>query len=432
MLKKLIVLVFCSGAFSLAQVQIESYRLPTGAANISLFQTWVVQNLTGITVSVDWSAVDNCSTPPNAQLPCTTYNWSAIDTPVNPYVTGLPKCLGQTQNCLINFEINAASGGIGSTAMNSATPHYVFTTSWASTCCGTGTSPIDVCYCNNYPGDFPLPVSMCQNTQPPDISGVPAAWEPPFVAAYEGFITALITHYNSSGGGYKVGYIRLGLGTGGGGVIPCPTEEMSYPATPLTLSVWQSYANTIFGYAPSANPTMIIEGSGYGSSGQTIGTAYADAVASAAVLNGAGFGAESLALHDQILYASGAPCSNDWCGIFNTYALRAPMLGLQTVNPSDPNCNTDLGPGNTCSLIFVLPFSTQRHASVLEVANGDLLCAYANNTYSSTLCTSPVTGLSLSPYPPYSTALRNAASGLPNSTSVTNGQASASGTLSLQ
>jgi hypothetical protein len=196
------------------------------------------------------------------------------------------------------------------------------------------------------------------------------------------------------------------------------------PSVPLTVSVWQNYANSIFSYAALQSPTMIIEGSGYGSPAQpNVGSAYADAVASAAVANHAGVGAESLALNDQFLYAAGLPCSNDWCNIFNTYYFQAPIRGLQTISQSDPTCTSNLGPGNACSLIYILPFATQRHANVLEIANEDLLCAYGVS-YSG--CSEP------NPFPPYVTALANAAVGQPSATSTTDGNAAATGKATLQ
>lgn len=217
-------------------------------------------------------------------------------------------------------------------------------------------------------------------------------------------------------------------------MIPCPVQEMDAPssggpAIPLTVSVWQSYANSIFSYSKFTGATMTMEGSGYGGPAQPhVPAAYADAVASAAVANGAGVGAESLALHDQVLYAAGSTCSNDWCNILNVYALEAPILGLQTIGKSDPTCTSDPGAANTCSLIYVLPFATQRHANVLEIANQDLLCAYAMLYSDPTTCPSSIAH----PFAPYSTALANASAGQPAYTSATNGKASATGKTVLQ
>ena len=157
---------------------------------------------------------------------------------------------------------------------------------------------------------------------------------------------------------------------------------------------------------------------------------WADAVASAAISNGAGYGVESLALHDLTLYAEGMPCSNDWCGIFNTYFIQAPpMLGLQTVSQSDPSCTTDGGAGAACSLVYTLPFATERHANVFELAYEDLLCAYDTDTmpeYVTAYCPS-----TYAPYGPYQTAIANALAGQPSGTSTIKGRASITGSASV-
>jgi hypothetical protein len=263
-----------------------------------------------------------------------------------------------------------------------------------------------------------------------DTSGVPASWEQPSWWAYETFIKEVIEHYGTDVTWHsQVGYIRFGLTIGGTGVIPCPSEEMTVPAgAPLALPVWSAYANTIFAYAATQNPPMIVEGSGYGGAAP-ITTAWADAVASAAIANGAGYGAESLALHDLTLYSGGSACSNDWCGIFNNYFAQAPrMLGLQTISKSDPTCTSDPGPGLTCSLVFVLPFATERHANVLEIAYEDLLCAYdmATPEYVTSFCPTHS-----APYGPYQTAIANVLAGKPKGTAVIGGSAKVAGNASV-
>src|SRR6202043_201539 len=102
----------------------------------------------------------------------------------------------------------------------------------------------------------------------------------------------------------------------------------------------------VFSYAESLNPPMIIESSGYGGENNVITLAYADAVAQNSISYGAGFGAESLAFHDMVLYSQEQPCSNDWCNVFNTYFGIAPILGMQNISKTaDAHCNTDPGAG---------------------------------------------------------------------------------------
>jgi hypothetical protein len=127
-----------------------------------------------------------------------------------------------------------------------------------------------------------------------------------------------------------------------------------------------------------------------------------------------------------VLYSEGQPCSNDWCNIFNTYLGIPPILGLQTISATaDATCNSDPGPGQSCSLIYIIPFAIQRHTNVFEIGSINLLCAYYS-TYSNPACTAPAPGNG------WAAALAAAAQGQPASTTATAGAAAVSGTASLQ
>jgi hypothetical protein len=241
-----------------------------------------------------------------------------------------------------------------------------------------------------------------------------------------GFIKQVIQHYNTVSWRAQIGYIRFGIGTGGGGSIPCPSEELgSSPSTPLTLAIWGALTQNIFSFAATQSPQMVTESSGYGGENSTITTAWADTIAQNSIPYGAGFGAESLALNDAVLYSEGLPCSNDWCAIFNSYYSKTPMLGLQTIaSLSDPTCTSNPGAGQTCSLVYVLPFGTQRRANVFEIGYGDLLCAFYSGGYSG--CSSG------SPAPGYAAAISNAEQGLPSSTTTLVGPARLSGKAAIE
>jgi hypothetical protein len=173
---------------------------------------------------------------------------------------------------------------------------------------------------------------------------------------------------------------------------------------------------------------MTMESSGYGGEDGTITRAYADVIAQNSIPYGAGFGAESLSFHDMVLYSQGLPCSNDWCSIFNNYFGHSSMLGLQTISPTaDATCDSDPGPGESCSLIYIIPFAIQRHANVFEIGSVNLLCAYlAGYNVTNSECTESA------PYNGWAAALAAAAQGQPASTSATAGAAALSGTASLQ
>ncbi len=208
------------------------------------------------------------------------------------------------------------------------------------------------------------------------------------------------------------------------------TRQSSGPAIPLnSLTVWHNYNNAVYAAAHANASGTILEASMYG--GETLpngdGTillSWADDVASTAIANHLGIGAESLAFSDLPLYASNSPCSNDWCQLFNEYSLSGPMLGLQTVSLSDPTCVTNPACGNaTGSLTTVLPFGTQRHARVFEIGYEDLLCAYDSSSSGSSCA--PGTG---SAYP---LALQNSTSGVPSSTATLSGAAKLSSNATL-
>ncbi len=264
----------------------------------------------------------------------------------------------------------------------------------------------------------------------------------------------LIAYYNTtsilSG---QIGYIRVGVGTGGGSVVACPNVEMgqfsgqTLKTTPvLSEGVWKAYNNHVYAKAAASGPNMILEASMFGGLSLGMGDGsipivWADDVAQVAIANGLGIGAESLNgttdQGDPLLYSQGQTCSNDWCGLFNSYYSIAPIQSLQTITPTNPNC---LNQSSTCngtgSLVTVLPFATQRRGTTFEIYYQDLLCAYDTNGYSdSTYCPEISAGpppVYLAPYLPYQLALTDAAAGQPNSTSAVSGNAALSGTASIQ
>lgn len=426
-----------------AQVQINDYKLP-GSSDQASFNQYVLPNITGITIPVNWAAVDACGS-----APCTpaTYSWATgIETALLPYTSTGQTCYGTVvspclcaggQLCKINFEVNAVKGA----GSNNSTPSYVLDaagSTWSTSCPAIGNvpacttaapNPVDVCFCNAYQGSGSPPANTCinnMNSPPVNTTGVPATWEIPFQSAYLGFIKAMIQRYNSGVTWHsQVGYIRFGMGVGGGGAIPCYTQETTLPTPPLTLSVWGAFATNVFSYASSQQPLMTIESSGYGGNDPVITLAWADAVAQNSIPYGAGFGAESLAFHDMVLYSEGSPCSNDWCSIFNTYYGISPMLGLQTISSSsDATCDSDPGAALTCSLAYVIPFGIQRHANVFEISSKDLLCAFYGAYSAPTTCTQQPNG--------FAAALLAAAAGQPASTSAAAGSTMLSGSAILQ
>jgi hypothetical protein len=332
--------------------------------------------------------------PPSLKGAALTALDSALMAAATPSGTTTPKT--------INLIFAAASGS----SPNSATPAYVTGTGWAGS-----SPPVDVCYCTNYEGNsgYSNLGSNCYNTNHTlfDSSGVPASWEFPFYNAYYQFAQLLSTYYSElspSGSAITpyIGYIRFGLLTGGGTVVACPAPAMTLNAS-------------MFG------------GESFGTNG-VVPIQWADDIARIAIANGFGITAESLQSADLTDYAAALPCSNDWCNLFNLYYPFAPILGLQTVDVSNPSCMTSCASSLTGSLVTVLPFGTQHHARVFEIKYVDLLCAYDQNSYSSTNCPNPPDA----PYAPYAAALANTAAGQPPSTSALSGAAGLAGSAAIR
>ncbi len=230
--------------------------------------------------------------------------------------------------------------------------------------------------------------------------------------------------------------------------MPCPNVEegnfhsqLSQPVTPLTESIWLSYNQGIYSaVALDVGTSLIVEASMFGgeifSGGDgMIPIDWADNEAAVATANGFGLNAESLStasdIGDNVLTSAGSPCSNDWCAIFSRYYKSAPILGLQTLSQSDPNC---LGAPSSCnttsSLLTALPFATQHRAKAFEIYYEDLLCAYDSGYTNSTpygACEAISAGR---PY--YSAALADAAANQPTNTAAVGGAAGLSGKTSLQ
>ena len=86
-----------------------------------------------------------------------------------------------------------------------------------------------------------------------------------------------------------------------------------------------------------------------------------------AVQNGIGFGSQGLEASDV---NNCAGSTADWCSLFSEYTGRVP-LELQTLDQSCPT-----GECKTGSLVDLIPFGVQNHATIFEIYYQDWLRAY--------------------------------------------------------
>ena len=206
-------------------------------------------------------------------------------------------------------------------------------------------------------------------------SVTPFFWTPTYISFYQGFIRAVVTHFD---GDSKLGYIRFGLGIGGEtfpvfGLQNDPQCDSVLNATGFTVANWTSYLVEMLEFEHSLNSSVqlmvALNGVFPGIPDNVPKT-----VAATAVNLGIGIGGEGLA-ESQVSYTSnGEPdCQVGICGQFEEYAGQVP-LELQTFSASQPN-----GSGPTGSLTVILPWAVGIHTQIFELYLADWLTAYDPN-----------------------------------------------------
>lgn len=364
--------------------------LPSGNNCLTQYQSDVLPNVDGIVVEVQWSSIDLGNTTQTGSG-CTsgasssTCDWSALDNLVTSHYFGGTNWDASKK---VGIVLSPVTDGMGSSGVNTSTPAYVFSTTWAGT-----SAPLDECTCSGasgYNGDGATgTVNTCWNissTSPatPDYSGYPAVFEEPFQAALQGFYQNAISHLNSlSTATYSssIAYIRMGLAGGGEAYPFCASNlETLSSVSPHTAAqlkyVWTTYANNMYTAETGFGSLSPIMAAPSGSlSGTIVTNAWADTEATDAIAEKLVLGSEGFQYQDTTT----TPCSNDWCTTY-AYTPVAPILELQLVDPSVPSeypC-TGAGPYTVGSLACLLPFAAGK-ANVLELFPQDLFIAYDSN-----------------------------------------------------
>jgi hypothetical protein len=381
---------------------------------ITQYQSDVLPNVDGVVIQAQWSSVDlgdSAGTGPGCTSgsSSSTCDWSALDTLLTTNYVGQS---GWGAGKKVGIVLSPVTNGSNATGINTSTPAYVFTSSWATTAGGSGTAPLDECNCGSYQGDsgVPYPIGTypnggCWNSSTSsDTSGMPAVWEAPFEVALKDFYNAAVAHFNSStNASYSpyIAYIRMGLSTGGEEYPHCSSnlETLVSPSTGAELeTVWTGYADSMFVYESglgSQHPLMAAP-NGNGTSTGIPSDGWADTEAQDALNEGLTLGSEGLQFQDTIA----TPCSNDWCNTF-TFTPLSPILELQTLQasvPAENNCSTGTYT-DTGSLVCLLPFVEGKSNSD-ELYPGDMFLAFDSNA----------TGYSTY-HTAYATAIANARSG---------------------
>jgi len=248
----------------------------------------------------------------------------------------------------------------------------------------------------NYPGKpttIPPYVQAYSTNVVPGCTNYPRWIAPPyspdFLAAYKNFLAEVVRHFANNP---AIGYVRVGMSSGGEVHRYCGPTLDSYPApspysdAPFNCSsaanvgrcVWLAYDQDVLNFVQSQNPTFPVLGptTSENQSKGDPGNVYPSTEAEQAVEDGFGFGNQGLQKSDLTSYAAGRQCNANWCGEFDLHNGQVP-LELQTGEPTDPvctgmesNCDSIMG-----SLVDLLPFADTRHATILEIYEDDVYIA---------------------------------------------------------
>lgn len=312
-------------------VSMEVLNPPSGSVQYaSDVQTYLMSQaaVTGANFFVNWSSIDQGPTA------SPQYDFSSTDSKLQPWIAAGKK---------VNLIVWAVSDAFPA---NFSTPQYVL---------------------NNL-------AVLNETTSCTSVSGtesdIPDYFDQTnFQKPYQAFMKALTQHYASNA---SVGYIRFGLGHGGETLVALgfgtdPVCTTAFTNWGYTDTNWTNYLISMLDYEKTlTSPIQLMVASNTNS----ISVSDADSVAAEAVKYGIGFGSEGFQLSDITSYNAGQPCSGDWCNLFNTYSGQVP-LELQTLTQSDP-----AGAAPTGSLVTLLPFAVQRHATILELYWEDWLTAF--------------------------------------------------------
>jgi len=368
-------------------VQINALTMPSSASHgdLTAFQNDVLGSnlVTGINPYMYWNQIETSQG---------SYSFQSFDTSLaalfNPTGAITKK---------VNLIVVGVSGGcaIGGDCGNTATPSYVFSSSWAQS---QGASTLDVFTCSDYPGNGGSD------------SGFPAVYEVAYYVAYENFINAVLKHYsnscsasgasvppcsgNSGANGPAlapyIGYIRFGLSAGG---------EV-YPFCASGNYTVDTGGETFLTYINDMDKDIISEEESYTSAQQALG-AYVQMMTSINQITNPndytppedeaqdavnekgtspytvtmGFGSQGLQKSDVSNYNSDPQgyCTSDWCALFNEYTGDVP-LELQTTLQSDPTGVSQTGSLATLGTVTgLIPFATSLNATILELYPYDLL-----------------------------------------------------------
>jgi hypothetical protein len=337
--------------------------LPTDRQCFTDYVQYVLPNLNGLSLQAKWANLESSNGSGSGG-----YDFSSIDDEVSRFMTN-PNWSADKKIVIVLSPVGHHEVG------NDSTPVYVFTKGWADS---LQAAPLDVCTCENYPGDGRQALDTCANAGSNaalDPSGMPAVFELPFRTALRAFYKAAIAHFNSVSYRSSIAYIRAGISAGGEAFPWCSPElETLRAANGQLKTAWLGYAKEMYTYEAGLDAKYPIMAATNGGQNSLVDVSWSDDEAADAIAQHLVLGSQGLQESDISAFAAGQGCSNDFCRIFSLYHNQSSILEIQTDNPTNPS-----GQGTTGSLVNLLPFAVARFATYIEVFPQDLLTAFDPN-----------------------------------------------------
>jgi len=241
----------------------------TTNSECTAFLQTVLPKLSGIGHVFHWSDIDKTTVDNNGIH--INYQWPVITDFLNAYINSgfnwTSGCVNQNA-CKIMLIIQPETDGLGKGNVG-YTPAYMYSPLYASDI-GADT-PQDMAACKEFPGTGSLPYSgtlnpgdaviwnanecavaardnvkgsnvQCTGNNLSNTTGFPVVYEKPIITAYQAFLSAFSSAFNSSTGTYKsigqyISYVRAGLSVGGENYPVCE-EVNSKSDGPIVKPAW--------------------------------------------------------------------------------------------------------------------------------------------------------------------------------------------------
>jgi hypothetical protein len=283
-----------------AQTAIVASFVPApGSRYYNEFREYVLPHIDAVMVRVDWKEIE---TAPGK------YDFTSIDDDLKAW----PKVV---------LIVSLVSDAITGHGPNRATPAWVLAKTKIATC-------------------------------PYVPSGVPVAYDPPYVSSVKALLAALLQHLD---GNPKLLYLRVGFVEGGENSPLCSRKWPGF-----TPEKFLAYIKDLSDFVAAQHVNVLSVSNASGA----LGNDYADAEADIFHSDKIGIGMQNLAATDELQHQSGKACNGNWCAWAKKYPMDFRYAQARVRQPPE-------------ALPVYVRFAEQQfNLNALELFSNDLLTAY--------------------------------------------------------